>query len=127
VRIVALLSLLLVTAAAAPRGPAAAAQATQPPPPRFRTGVDLVEVAVLVKDREGKPVTDLARNEITVLENRAPQTMVAFERVSLPARVTVTVRGGGGISFQLPVSSSQFSVASAFAARLDWQLVTGNW
>jgi hypothetical protein len=78
VRTVALLSLLLVTAGAAPRGPATRTQATQPPSPRFRTGVDVVEVAVLVKDREGKPVTDLARNEITVLENGAPQTLLLF-------------------------------------------------
>jgi len=86
VRIAALLSVLLVAAGAATRGPAAAVQATQPPAPRFRSGIDVVEVAVLVKDRAGKPVTDLTRNEITVLENGTPQTLVAFERVSIPAR-----------------------------------------
>ena len=51
-----------------------------------RTGVDVVEVAVLARDREGKPVTDLTRDEITVLENGVPQTLVAFEQVSLPVR-----------------------------------------
>ena len=92
-RSAALLSVLLVAAGAAPRGLAAAAQATQPPAPRFRTGVDVVEVAVLVKDGAGKPVTDLARNEITVLENGAPQTLVAFERVFIPPRAASSPTG----------------------------------
>jgi VWFA-related protein len=93
VRIAALISVLLVAAGAASRGPATAAQVTQPLPPRFRTGIDVVEVAVLVKDRAGKPVTDLTRNEITVLENGAPQTLVAFERVSIPARAASSPAG----------------------------------
>jgi VWFA-related protein len=91
VRTVAGLALVVVTAAVAPRGPAAATQVTQPPP-RFRSGVDVVEVAVLVKDRDGKPVTDLARGEISVLENGAPQKLVAFERVALPARTAAVPR-----------------------------------
>jgi hypothetical protein len=47
-----------------PRGFVAAARASQPPAPRFRSGVDVVEVAVLAEDREGKPITDLTRDEI---------------------------------------------------------------
>ena len=45
----------------------------------------MVEVAVLARDREGKPVTDLTGDEIPVLENGAPQALVAFEKVSFPA------------------------------------------
>ncbi len=71
---------------APPRGSVRRSQAPQQPAPRFRTGIDVVEVAVLVRDREGKPVTDLTRDEITVLENGAPQTLVAFEKVSFPVR-----------------------------------------
>jgi len=32
---------------------------------------------LLARDRDGKPVTDLTRDEITVLENGAPQTLVS--------------------------------------------------
>ena len=39
---------------------------------------------MLARDRDGKPVTDLTRDEITVLENGTPQTLVAFEKVSIP-------------------------------------------
>jgi hypothetical protein len=87
VRTIALLSLILAMAGVAPpRGSVAGSQAPQQPAPRFRTGVDVVEVAVLVRDREGKPITDLTRDEITVLENGTPQALVAFEKVSLPVR-----------------------------------------
>lgn len=53
-------------------------------PQRFRSGVDVVEVAVLARDGAGRLVTDLVRGDITILENGAPQEIVAFERVSLP-------------------------------------------
>jgi VWFA-related protein len=124
-RTVALLSLLLVTAAAAPRGPAPAAQATQPPPPRFRTGVDVVEVAVLVKDRDGKPVTDLASNEITVLENRAPQTVVAFERVSVPPRSTVSPARAPQVPEDV-ASNEGIAPARVFVLVLDSHHVAGT-
>jgi VWFA-related protein len=39
---------------------------------------------VLARDGAGRPVTDLARSDITVLEDGAAQQIVAFERVSLP-------------------------------------------
>jgi len=120
-----LLSLLLVTAAAAPPGPAAAAQATQPPPPRFRTGVDVVEVAVLVKDRDGKPVTDLARNEITVLENGAPQKLVAFERIALPARTAVAPRRVEQVP-QDVASNEALAPARVFVLVLDSHHVAGT-
>ena len=117
-RTVALLSLLLATAGAAPHGPAAAAQATQPSSPRFRTGIDVVEVAVLVKDREGKPVTDLARDEITVLENGAPQTLVAFERVAIPARAAVSPAGAPQVP-QDVASNEILGPARVFVLVLD--------
>jgi VWFA-related protein len=53
-------------------------------PPRFRSGVSAIEVAVLVRDSAGRPVTDLRASELTVLDNDQPQDIIAFERVSLP-------------------------------------------
>ena len=76
-RNVVLLSAILAIAGIAPRGSVAGGQAPQQPVPRFRTGIDVVEVALLARDRDGKPVTDLTRDEITVLENGAPQTRVS--------------------------------------------------
>ena len=98
VRKAILLSVILAMAGMAPpRGFVAAGQAPQQPAPRFRSGVDVVEVAVLARDRDGKPITDLTRDEITVLENGTPQALVAFEKVSLPVRrdVAPQPRGAG--------------------------------
>ena len=76
--------LALITAGGfAPRLPSAGAQEQ---PPRFKAGVELVEVALLARDRDGTLVTDLRRDEVTVLEDGVAQAIVAFERVALPVR-----------------------------------------
>lgn len=71
-------SFVMVTAvgAAALVGELAAQQ------PTFRTGTTLVEVSAVVT-RDGRPVTDLRADEITVLDNGQAQPIVAFERVDL--------------------------------------------
>jgi VWFA-related protein len=58
--------------------------ARQVPDSRFRSGVAVVEVTVLVRDDAGRPVTDLRAGDVTVLENGVAQKIVAFERISLP-------------------------------------------
>ncbi|BCS34515.1 hypothetical protein TBR22_A37430 [Luteitalea sp. TBR-22] len=60
------------------------AQAPAPTPaqPTFRGGTTLVEVSAVVT-RDGKAVTDLRADEVTVLDNGKPQPLVAFERVDL--------------------------------------------
>ena len=54
-------------------------------PPAFRSRVDLVEVTVVARDRDGRLVRDLSAAEFQILEEGAPQAIVAFERVSPPA------------------------------------------
>ena len=63
---------------------AVAAFVTQTPP-AFRSRVDLVEVTVIARDRDGRLVRDLTAADFQVLEEGAPQAVVAFERVSAPA------------------------------------------
>jgi VWFA-related protein len=53
-------------------------------PPAFRSRVDLVEVTVVARDRDGRLVRDLTAADFQVLEEGAPQAVVAFERVSMP-------------------------------------------
>ena len=81
-----LASIAAVAAAVMPFGRGVSGQAPQPPAPRFKSGVDVVEVAVLARDGAGKPVADLTREEVTVLEDGVAQPLVAFERISLPGR-----------------------------------------
>jgi VWFA-related protein len=56
-------------------------QSTQPPP--IRTRVTLVPLDVRVVDRDGKPVTDLRKEDLTIIEDDVPQTISHFSVQSL--------------------------------------------
>lgn len=58
--------------------------AAQEPPQTFRSGIELVEVPVLVRDRDGRLVRDLTQDDFQVLEDGAPQALAFFERVDIP-------------------------------------------
>jgi Ca-activated chloride channel family protein len=61
------------------RGPAALDVAAQPPQnPTFRTTVDLVNFAVMVVDKQGKPITGLTADDFEVTENGKRQTLKYF-------------------------------------------------
>lgn len=51
--------------------------------PTFPSRVELVTVDVVVFDREGNPVEGLTRDDFTIREDGQPQTVGAFEAVSL--------------------------------------------
>ena len=53
-------------------------------PPSFRSGVDLVEIAVIVRDANGSSITSLGREDFTITERGVPQRIAVFDRVSLP-------------------------------------------
>ncbi|MEZ5317266.1 MAG: VWA domain-containing protein [Vicinamibacterales bacterium] len=81
--------LLAALAGAVALGPAAPSATSQTPPQRpvFRAAADLVELAVTVFDKDGRPVTDLTREDFEVREDDAPQTLEQFSFVDLrPAR-----------------------------------------
>ena len=71
-------SALLVAAALAPL-PAPAQQAAAP---TVKTTVDEVLLDLIVRDKKGKPVTDLKPEDLTVLDNGAKQTLTSFRLVS---------------------------------------------
>jgi VWFA-related protein len=58
-------------------------QAPKPPSqtPTFRSGVELVEVEVVVTDRDGKPVHGLKASDFTVLDRGKPQEVAAIDEV----------------------------------------------
>jgi Ca-activated chloride channel family protein len=51
----------------------------RPAGPTFRTGVDLVSVTAVVRDRQGKPVRNLAREDFQVFERGRPRNIVDFK------------------------------------------------
>jgi VWFA-related protein len=64
-------------------GPRALAQPSPPAtPPTIRATVDEVLLDLIVRDKKGRPVTDLKPEEITVLDNGVKQTLTGFHLVS---------------------------------------------
>lgn len=78
-------AILLFTAAAIVHPTARAdtprVQAGQVP---FRSGVELVEIPVIVRDRSGRFIADLKQDDFQILEQGVPQRITAFQRVSIP-------------------------------------------
>jgi VWFA-related protein len=58
--------------------------ASQEPPPTFKREVEVVTVDVVVTDKAGNPVTGLVREDFTVLDEGAPQTLLNFDVVTPP-------------------------------------------
>jgi VWFA-related protein len=56
----------------------------QTTPPRFKSGIDLVTVDVVVLDKKGEPVPGLTRTDFTVFEDGHPQAITEFQSVELP-------------------------------------------
>ena len=63
------------------------------PAPVFRSRVDAIEIEMRVVDRDGKPVADLDRSEVEVLEDGRRQEITAFARVSVPTRLAGEATG----------------------------------
>jgi VWFA-related protein len=73
-----LLSALMVGTALAPL-PARAQQAATP---TVKTTVDEVLLDLIVRDKKGKPVTDLKTEDLNVLDNNVKQSLTSFRLVS---------------------------------------------
>ena len=81
--------------ASTPSSPQAPGQA---PRATFKSGLDLVVVNVVVRDKAGTPVRGLTRDDFVVLEDGKPQTVSSFdfeeiENAAVPSMETTTVLG----------------------------------
>ena len=54
--------------------------------PVFRTRIDLMQLDVTVLDRKGQPVRGLTKDDFTLLEDNAQQTIQGFTAIDLPER-----------------------------------------
>lgn len=57
---------------------AAVTLAAQDSTPIFRAGTTLVEFTIVATDQNGRPVTDLTQNDITIVQNGKPQPVAFF-------------------------------------------------
>src|SRR5215472_5244340 len=69
----------LVCSPALSQQPAAPAPVTQPP--TVKTSVEEVLLDIIVRDKKGKPITDLKAEELTVVDNGVPQNITSFRLV----------------------------------------------
>jgi VWFA-related protein len=78
--------------------PPAAPPADQPQTARFGTAASGVVVDVVVRDKKGRPVTNLSAADFEILEDSVRQQVVAFEPYTpadVPARVEDAARAAG--------------------------------
>ena len=94
---------------------AGAAQAA----PQVRSGVELVEVAVVVRDRDGRPVTDLTATDFQVLEDGTSQAISAFQRVSIPVSVALAGAGTPAVVAHDVASNERTGDSRVFVLVLD--------
>jgi VWFA-related protein len=70
---------------ALPFGLFAQAPASSPAAPTLKVTTHLVVLNVVVTDKKGNPVTNLSKDDFSVLENGQPQAISTFERAALPS------------------------------------------
>lgn len=94
----------------------AALIARQQPPPVFRAGTDLVEVDVVVRDGDGKFVSDLSADDFVVEESGQPQPIQAFYlRVGGVATVPQAKSARAGADFtRLPAADPPRAIVVVF-------------
>jgi VWFA-related protein len=85
-------SVFIFLAAALPALPQP--QPAQPPAspasPTIKTNVDEVLLDLVVRDKKGKPITDLTPDELTITDNGSKQTILSFRQVRGTEAVTAT-------------------------------------
>jgi len=86
------LGICLLASAVAVVGAQTPAQEPQPQRPTFRGGINYVKVDMYASTRDGKPITDLQRDEIELLEDGKPQTVKDFEHVRVATSVPQDLR-----------------------------------
>lgn len=75
--------------------------ATQQPsdqPARFRAGIDLVNLAVTVTDRDGRFVPNLTRDDFLVYEDDRPQAIIHFVSGRVPVSLGLAIDTSGSMA-----------------------------
>ena len=62
----------------------------------FRSGVDVISVTVVARDSAGRLIPDLSADDFSVLDGGAVQTLVGFERISIPTAAPLTTAAPAG-------------------------------
>jgi VWFA-related protein len=88
------------------------------PTPTFRSSVKLIDIDVLVTDRDGRFIRDLTRDDFAILEDGKPQEVAAFSLVDLPAQ-PATAPATSALLPEPDVVSNASASGRIFALLLD--------
>jgi VWFA-related protein len=95
-------------------------QATREPTPEFRVGTAIVLLDVIARDKKGRPVRDLKREEVQVLENDQRCEIRSFRFVESEA----TLEPGAAAAVPAPVAPVEPAGARPEGLRAPFNLVT---
>ena len=85
--------------------------------PRFSSGTDLVILSVTAVDRNGRPVTDLRREEMRVFEDGRPQQLEHFSQGrASSARLLLLLDASGSMNGELKAASTRMAALQILAA-----------
>ena len=108
----------IVTAMFTLTAPAVSAQ-TQPPEqavPRFRSSVDIVSVAAVVRDRKGRFVTDLSKKDFQIVEAGQPRDIIDFRaEVNGPVKMAVLMDVSGSMRMAKRTEDARRAAEHIFA------------
>jgi Ca-activated chloride channel family protein len=65
--------------------------------PTFKAGVDLVSVSVVVRDRDGRPVTGLSREDFELVDKGRPRSISDFRSEPAPISLAVLLDTSGSM------------------------------
>lgn len=81
----------------------AAAVTTLEAQPQFKSQVDLVLFTITVTDRDGRPVTGLAPDDVEIMEDGQRQSVALVAAETVPLDVILLVDASGSMKERLPV------------------------
>jgi len=100
--------------------PAGAQGTSEQPPdpaPTFRSSVDVVSVAAVVRDRKGRFVSDLSRDDFTVVEAGTPRPIIGFEaEQNGPVKLAVLFDISGSMRVGRRASDARAAARHLFSA-----------
>jgi Ca-activated chloride channel homolog len=108
----------IVTAMFTLTAPAVSAQ-TQPPEqavPRFRSSVDVVSIAAVVRDRKGRFVTDLSKKDFQIVEAGQPRDIIDFRsEINGPVKMAVLMDVSGSMRMAKRTTDARRAAEHIFA------------
>jgi len=87
-------------------------------PPTFKAGVDLVTVSVVVKNREGRPVTGLSRQDFELVDAGRVRSLADFRSEPAPVSLAVLLDTSGSMQID-PKWSNAREAITRLAAGLE--------